>query len=75
MTRFVDRLCDGIDLATGQHPHYMGRLRLASYCPACLDGTMSIRLVRHPEPGATLRCSHGCTEPEIAAALRQAVTP
>lgn len=70
MTRFVDRLWTAIDLTTGHPPAYMGRWRLASYCPACLDGSLSIRLLHHPSPGASFRCSRGCTEPQIADALR-----
>jgi hypothetical protein len=72
LVALADRLWRAIERVTGRPPAYMGPLRLASYCPACLDGTVSIRLLRHPAPSAAFACSRGCAEPAIAAALRSA---
>lgn len=74
-TAWVERLWFRIQLATGAPPHYLEHDRLASYCPSCLDGTVSIRLLQRPRPGAAFThdgapgCSAGCSEELIMEAL------
>jgi hypothetical protein len=76
-SRFVRRVWDTLAQRTGHEPAYLDKSSIATYCPACIDGTMHVRFVEHPRPSAVIssqtggagRCSQGCTEDLIAEAL------
>jgi hypothetical protein len=75
---FVNRTWQRIEDLTGHKPFYVDRCHIASYCPRCLDGTVSWRFIEEarrglrPEwtissqEGGPGHCSHGCTEREVA---------
>ena len=75
--RFVNRIWDGIHAQTGHQPFYIDASSIASYCPSCLDGTLTIRFLQSPRPGMAVSslergpgtCSSGCTERQIIEAL------
>jgi len=74
-TRYGLRVWDQICERTGHDPFYIDAERIASYCPACGDGTMLVRFLEHPQPGMAIThhgqpgCSRGCTEQQINDAL------
>jgi hypothetical protein len=74
--RFVNHVCDRIAALTGHEPFYVDATTIASYCPACLAGTMLLRFSERT--GARIpafvvssatsgrgACSEGCSEAEI----------
>lgn len=51
-TAFVHRVWDRLEEATGRAPDYLDASSIASYCPACLEGTLRTRFYEHPQPRA-----------------------
>lgn len=74
-TRYGNRVWDRITDRTARPPFYIDPERIASYCPACGDGTMLVRFLERPRPGMAIShhgtpgCSRGCTEAQINEAL------
>lgn len=68
---------DKLEKRTGHPVFYIGAREIASYCPACLKGTMLVTFVdtRPPEAIPSSQalgvgfCSWGCTAEQIAEAL------
>lgn len=80
-TVFVREWWDKLEARTGR-VWYIGAREIASYCPACLKGTMLVTFVDGHPPRAIPSsqaygvgmCSWGCTTDQIGAAMR-AVKP
>ena len=75
-TAWVYRLWDRLELRTGHRVHYMSHDRVATYCPSCGVGTLSVTFVDGDPPRAAIgsttwpgHCSEGCTEAEVVEAL------
>jgi len=75
----VYQIWDRIEALSGYAPFYMPDKSLACYCPACGTGTVSLRVLRveggvrvkvYSQAGGVDRCSRGCTDKQIAEALR-----
>jgi hypothetical protein len=80
--RFVATTWDRIEERVGRLPIYLDARRIATTCPACLDGTVALRFVEQPRPIGEARpafvaysprgrgcCSNGCDEAAIGRAL------
>jgi hypothetical protein len=75
---FVTRFCDRWEAVTGRTVFYEDGIHAIGYCPSCKDGTVRVTFRDGSEPKAFIasyrggrgHCSGGCTEAEIAEALR-----
>lgn len=68
--RLVDRTWDRL-IEQGLTVHYISRCHIASYCPVCVTGTISIRFIESDPPRIRMDgCTAGCTAEDIAERLR-----
>jgi hypothetical protein len=69
--RLVDRAWDRLK-DQGLTVHYISRCHIASYCPICVYGTVSIRFIESEPPRIRIEgggCTAGCEARDIARRL------
>ena len=74
--QWVSRVWDRLERRTERTVFYLDAKHIASYCPACGDGTIRIGFVDSDPPRATVTsnerprcCSFGCSSDAILSAL------